>query len=305
MSRASTQAEGVRIAVIQARSLGGVADNWHSTCNQIRAAAGDGAQIICTQELFKTDYFCQTQGLEAFQHAEAIPGETTQDLQALAGELGVVLIASLFERVTAGLYYNTAVVIDADGRYLGKYRKQHIPQDPYFEEKFYFTPGDLGYPVWQTRFGTIGVLICWDQWYPEAARLMALAGAEIIFYPTAIGWLADEKADEGAAQHSAWETVQRGHAVANGCYIATANRVGVEGAIEFWGQSFIADPYGHVLQRAPVAEETILYADCDLRALESTRQTWPFLRDRRIDSYANLQHRSLDPAAVCTQLSSD
>lgn len=305
MSRASTQAEGVRIAVIQARSLGGVADNWQSTCHQIRAAAGDGARIICTQELFKNDYFCQTQGLEAFQYAEAIPGQTTQDLQALAGELGVVLIASLFERVGAGLYYNTAVVIDADGRYLGKYRKQHIPQDPYFEEKFYFTPGDLGYPVWQTRFGTIGVLICWDQWYPEAARLMALAGAEIIFYPTAIGWLADEKADEGAAQHSAWETVQRGHAVANGCYIATANRVGVEGAIEFWGQSFIADPYGQVLQRASVAEETILYADCDLRALESTRQTWPFFRDRRIDSYANLQHRSLDPIAVRMQSSSD
>ena len=264
-----------------------------------------GAQIICTQELFKTDYFCQSQGLESFQYAEAIPGPTTQDLQALAAELGVVLIASLFERMAAGLYYNTAVVIDADGRYLGKYRKQHIPQDPYFEEKFYFTPGDLGYPVWQTRFGTIGVLICWDQWYPEAARLMALAGAEIIFYPTAIGWLADEKAEQGSAQHSAWETVQRGHAVANGCYIATANRVGVEGAIEFWGQSFIADPYGQVMQRAPVTEEAILYADCDLSALESTRQTWPFFRDRRIDSYTNLQQRCLAPAAARIQSYSD
>ena len=197
MQGASTQAEEVRIAVIQTLSRGSQAKNWLATCSHIRAAAAGGANIICTQELFKTDYFCQNQALEAFKYAEEIPGQTTQDLQTLAAELGVVLIASLFERMSAGLYYNTAVVIDADGRYMGKYRKQHIPQDPYFEEKFYFTPGDLGYPVWQTRFGTIGVLICWDQWYPEAARLMALAGAEIIFtQPQLDGWLRKRSARE-------------------------------------------------------------------------------------------------------------
>ena len=204
------------------------------------------------------------------------------------------MIASLFERRAAGVYHNTAAVIDADGSYLGKYRKMHIPQDPGFEEKFYFTPGDLGYRVWDTRFGKISVLICWDQWYPEAARLAALAGAEIIFYPTAIGWLPEEKAELGAAQHTAWETVQRGHAVANGCYVAAINRTGTEGKTEFWGQSFVADYYGQIVERAPVSEETIVFADCDLKALESMRRIWPFFRDRRVDSFGDLGRRMID-----------
>ena len=289
-------AEGrqVRVALIQMRDAGSPESNLESTCRRVREAAEAGAQVVCTQELFNLHYFCREQDPDLFDLAEPIPGPTTEVLIELAAELGVVLIASLFERRVAGVYHNTAVVIDADGSFLGKYRKMHIPQDPGFEEKFYFTPGDLGYKVWETRFGKIGVLICWDQWYPEAARLAALAGAEILFYPTAIGWLREEKAELGEAQHTAWETVQRGHAVANGCYVAAVNRVGTEGETEFWGQSFISDFYGQILERAPVSEEMIVLADCDLKALEEMRRIWPFFRDRRIDSFGGLSSRILD-----------
>ncbi|MGJ8640154.1 MAG: carbon-nitrogen hydrolase [Opitutaceae bacterium] len=284
----------VRIGLIQGSEQGSKAADLDYTIERIREAAASGAQIICTQELFNTPYFCRTQDTDLFDLAEPIPGSTTQALETVAGELGVVIIASLFERRAAGVYHNTAAVIDADGTYLGKYRKMHIPQDPGFEEKFYFTPGDLGYKVWDTKFGKISVLICWDQWYPEAARLAALAGAEIIFYPTAIGWLPEEKAELGEAQHTAWETVQRGHAVANGCYVAAVNRTGQEGETEFWGQSFVSDFYGQIIERAPINEEAIVLADCDLKALEAMRRIWPFFRDRRIDSFDGLSSRMID-----------
>lgn len=284
----------VRIALIQGQEQGSAEADLAYTVERIREAAASGVQIVCTQELFNTPYFCRTQDTQFFDLAEPIPGATTQALEALAGELGIVIVASLFERRAAGIYHNTAVVIDADGQYLGKYRKMHIPQDPGFEEKFYFTPGDLGYKVWDTKFGKISVLICWDQWYPEAARMAALAGAEIIFYPTAIGWLPEEKAELGEAQHTAWETVQRGHAVANGCYVAAVNRTGNEGNTEFWGQSFVSDFYGQVVERAPISDTCILYADCDLKALEDMRRIWPFFRDRRIDTYEGIVERMLD-----------
>ena len=294
MNAFQSKSRKVRIALIQGREQGSAQADLDYTIDRIREAANAGAQIICTQELFNTPYFCRTQDPELFDLAEAIPGATTQALELVAAELGVVIVASLFERRAAGVYHNTAAVIDADGRYLGKYRKMHIPQDPGFEEKFYFTPGDLGYKVWDTKFGKISVLICWDQWYPEAARMAALAGAEIIFYPTAIGWLPEEKAELGVAQHTAWEMVQRGHAVANACYVAAVNRTGVEGDTEFWGQSFVADFYGQIVERAPVENEYILMADCDLKALEDMRRIWPFFRDRRIDSYANVTKRMID-----------
>ena len=284
----------VRIALIQGREQGSSKADLDYTVARIREAAAAGAKILCTQELFNTLYFCRTQDPALFDLAEGVPGPTTDALSALAAELGVVIIAALFERRGPGVYHNTAAVMDADGRYLGKYRKMHIPQDPGFEEKFYFTPGDLGYPVWDTKFGKIGVLICWDQWYPEAARLSALAGAEILFYPTAIGWLPEEKAELGEAQHTAWETVQRGHAVANACYVAAVNRTGIEGETEFWGQSFVADFYGQVVERAPVGDEHILIADCNLKALEDIRRIWPFFRDRRIDSYSDVTKRLID-----------
>jgi N-carbamoylputrescine amidase len=284
----------VRIALIQGVDEGTVARNRSVTAEKIREAAASGAQIVCTQELFTTAYFCRDQDPARFDLAESVPGPTTELLGALAGELGIVIVAALFERRGAGVYHNTAVVFDADGSLMGAYRKAHIPQDPGFEEKFYFTPGDSGYPVWKTRFGTIGVLICWDQWYPEAARLVALRGAEIIFYPTAIGWLPEEKAELGEAQHNAWETVQRGHAVANGCYVAAVNRTGTEGQTQFWGQSFVADVYGQVMARAPVDAGQVLYADCDRRTLEATRRIWPFFRDRRIDTYSDITQRMID-----------
>ncbi|MDP4612024.1 MAG: carbon-nitrogen hydrolase [Opitutales bacterium] len=292
MSAATTRK--VRIALIQGREQGSQAADLDYTIARIREAAAGGAQVICTQEMFNTPYFCRTQDTEMFDLAEPIPGPTTDVLAKVAGELGVVIIAALFERRASGVYHNTAAVIDADGTYLGKYRKMHIPQDPGFEEKFYFTPGDLGYKVWDTKFGKISVLICWDQWYPEAARMAALAGAEIIFYPTAIGWLPEEKAELGEAQHTAWETVQRGHAVANGCYVAAVNRTGTEGETEFWGQSFVADFYGQIVERAPVSDEAIVLADCDLKALEDMRRIWPFFRDRRIDSFSGLTRRMID-----------
>lgn len=284
----------VRIALIQGRDQGSRETNLAHTVEAIREAAKGGAQIVCTRELFNLPYFCREQDPELFELAESVPGPTTEALSGIAAELGIVIVAALFERRASGVYHNTAAVIDADGSYLGKYRKMHIPQDPGFEEKFYFTPGDLGYKVWATKFGKIAVLICWDQWYPEAARMAALSGAEIIFYPTAIGWLPEEKAEWGEAQHTAWETVQRGHAVANGCYVAAVNRTGIEGSTEFWGQSFVADFYGQVVARASVAADEVLFADCDLKALESTRQIWPFFRDRRIDSFEGLTKRMLD-----------
>jgi N-carbamoylputrescine amidase len=294
MAAAALTDSTVRIGLIQVREQGSIAANLAYTIDKIREAAAGGAQIICTQELFTSAYFCRIQDAECFDLAEPVPGPTTDALAGVAEELEVVIIGSLFERRASGVYHNTAAVIDADGSYLGKYRKMHIPQDPGFEEKFYFTPGDLGYKVWNTRFGKISVLICWDQWYPEAARLAALAGAEILFYPTAIGWLAEEKAKLGVAQHTAWETVQRGHAVANGCYVAAVNRTGTEGGTEFWGQSFVSDFYGQVLERAPADAEALVLADCDLKALEDMRRTWPFFRDRRIDSFGGLTQRMID-----------
>ncbi|MEN9975634.1 MAG: hypothetical protein RLZZ282_1640 [Verrucomicrobiota bacterium] len=257
----------------------------------IREAAAAGAQIVVTQELFLTPYFCTSQDTAAFDLADTLPGPVTHRLNRLAGELGIVLVASLFEHRGPGLYHNTATIHDANGCLLGLYRKSHIPQDPSFEEKFYFTPGDTGWPVWDTAFGKLGVLICWDQWYPEAARLMALGGAQVLIYPTAIGWLPEEKSSLGAAQHCAWETVQRGHAVANGCYLAAVNRSGTHDSIEFWGQSFVANPYGEILAKASIHHEEILYQDLDFLALEEVRRIWPFFRDRRIDAYGDLTKR--------------
>lgn len=280
-----------KVALIQLSADESPAVNKARTEDAIRQAAANGAQIICTQELFTTQYFCRTEDCEFFDLADPLPGPLTEAHQSLAAELGVVIVASGFEKRATGLYHNTAWVIDADGSFLGLYRKMHIPQDPGFEEKFYFTPGDLGYKAFKTKFGTIGVLICWDQWYPEAARLTALEGAEILFYPTAIGWLPEEKPLLGEAQHCAWETVQRGHAVANGCYVCAINRVGTEGNSEFWGQTFISDFYGQIIVKASVSEETILYADIDLKALEDHRRIWPFFRDRRIETYGGITRR--------------
>ena len=285
----------VSIALIQTACQSDVAANRAQACAKIREAAAQGAQIICLQELFATRYFCQTEAYEAFDYAEAIPGPSTTVMQELARELEVVIVASLFEIRARGLYHNTAAVIDADGSYLGKYRKMHIPDDPGFYEKFYFTPGDLGYKVFKTRYATIGVLICWDQWYPEAARLTALKGAEILFYPTAIGWAADEgSAEVRRAQRDAWITMQRSHAIANGVFVAAANRVGTEDKLEFWGNSFVCDPYGQMLQEAAHQNEAIILAECDLSRIGFYRSHWPFLRDRRIETYGDVQKRFLD-----------
>jgi N-carbamoylputrescine amidase len=288
----------VKVGLIQAACSPDPAANLHNTLAAAERAARDGAQIICTQELFLSQYFCQSEDYQHFQLAEPIPGPTTQAFQALAKADQVVIIASLFEKRTSGLYHNTAAVIDADGSLLGIYRKMHIPDDPLYYEKFYFTPGDLGFRAWQTRYGKIGVLICWDQWYPEAARLTALQGAEILFYPTAIGWHPREKTELGERQHSAWETVQRAHAISNGCYVAAANRVGHEklsgDGIEFWGQSFVAGTSGEILAKASAVENESLIVPLDLGKVDDTRTHWPFLRDRRIDAYAGLTQRLLD-----------
>ena len=281
----------VKVAAIQAQDQGSIEANLDYTIEQIISAAKDGAQIICTQELFLSNYFCREQNTEHFNLAEKIPGTNTERLCQVAKEHNIVIIASLFEEAMPGLYYNTSIVIDADGSYLGKYRKNHIPQDPYFEEKFYFTPGDTGFPVWDTAYGRIGVIICWDQWYPESARLLALKGAEIIFVPTAIGWLPEEKAEFGKQQHLSWQTVQQGHAVANSCYYVAVNRIGSEEPIEFWGQSFISDFYGQNIAQASIDQAEILSAECDLEALKEHRQIWPFFRDRRIDAYDDLSSR--------------
>ncbi len=271
--------------------------NLKKAIDRTRDAAARGAQIVCLQELFLGPYFCQTEDHKFFALAEAIPGPSTQIFADLAKELGIVIIASLFEKRAEGLYHNTAAILDADGSYLGKYRKMHIPDDPQYYEKFYFTPGDLGFRAWDTRFGRIGVLICWDQWFPEAARLTAMTGAEILFYPTAIGWLPPEKAEYGERQQGAWETIQRSHAVANGAFVASVNRVGLEtsvnGGIEFWGGSFVADPNGRILAKGGTAEETLI-VQCDLGQVDVVRTHWPFLRDRRVDAYGDLTKRFID-----------
>jgi N-carbamoylputrescine amidase len=289
----------VQIGLVQHRCGPDPAANFARAVQGIREASARGAQIICLQELFQSWYFCQNEDHDWFRLAEPVPGPTTEELGKLARELGVVIIASLFEKRAPGLFHNTAAVLDADGTCLGKYRKMHIPDDPLFYEKFYFTPGDLGFRAWSTKFGRIGVLVCWDQWYPEAARLTALHGAEILFYPTAIGWHPAEKEQYGRRQHGAWETVQRGHAVANGCFVAAPNRVGHEApvggdGIEFWGQSFVADPAGEVIARASSSEEETLVVPVDLEQVEFQRQHWPFLRDRRIDAYSDLNRRLID-----------
>jgi N-carbamoylputrescine amidase len=273
-------------------------ENFAKATWRIREAAGRGAQIVCLQELFRSQYFCREENAALFDLAESIPGPSTESLGRLAGELGMVIVSSLFERRTAGVYHNTAAVIDADGSLLGIYRKMHIPDDPLYFEKFYFTPGDLGFRSFNTRYGRVAVLVCWDQWYPEAARLTALSGAQVLFYPTAIGWHPAEKEAHGAAQYDAWRTVQRAHAIANGIYVAAVNRVGFEGppehGLEFWGGSFVADPFGQVIAESSHDREELLIADCDPRRIEEVRRNWPFLRDRRIDAYGPICRRVLD-----------
>ena len=287
----------VTLGLVQSRTGDDPEANLRTAMDGIREAAGRGAQIVCLQELFRSKYFCQTEDHKFFDLAEPVPGPGTERLGALAAELGVVVVASLFEKRAEGLYHNTAAILDADGRYLGKYRKMHIPDDPQYYEKFYFTPGDLGFRSWDTRYVRIGVLVCWDQWYPEAARLTAMSGAQILFYPTAIGWLPPEKAEHGAQQQAAWETIQRSHAIANGVYVCAVNRVGHEGpadgGIEFWGGSFVADPGGRILVKGGQDEE-VLTAECDLAKVDASRTHWPFLRDRRIDAYGDLTKRYLD-----------
>ncbi len=288
----------VVIGLLQRRCSLDPQENLSGTVAAIRQAAGRGAQIICTQELFRSQYFCREENHDRFDLAESIPGASTEVLGDLAREMGVVILASLFERRAAGLYHNTAAIIDADGSLLGIYRKMHIPDDPLYYEKFYFTPGDLGFPNFDTRFGRIGVLVCWDQWYPEGARLSSLRGANILFYPTAIGWHPAEKDEFGAAQLDAWRTIQRSHAIANGVFVAAVNRVGFEGpeqsGIEFWGSSFVADPFGQVLAQASTDEEETLVVECDLHRMEEVRRNWPFLRDRRTDAYGPLLERWID-----------
>jgi N-carbamoylputrescine amidase len=265
----------------------------------IRKAAAQGAQIVCLQELYRSVYFCQVEDHKYFALAESIPGPTTERLGTLAAETGTTLIASLFEKRAAGLYHNTAAILTPDGSLLGRYRKMHIPDDPLFYEKFYFTPGDLGFLAWDVGPARVGVCVCWDQWYPEAARLTALRGAQVLFYPTAIGWHPSEKAEHGRRQHASWELIQRSHAVANGCYVAAPNRIGHEApdggdGIEFWGQSFVADPAGEVIARASMDSEEVLIAEIHPQLVETQRTHWPFLRDRRIDAYDGISRRFLD-----------
>ena len=293
----------VQLGLVQMVCSEDVEANSRRACELVREAAGRGANVVCLPELFRSPYFCQTEDHDHFALAESVPGPSTEMFGALAKELGVVIVASLFERRTAGIYHNTTAVLDADGSYLGMYRKMHIPDDPLFYEKFYFTPGDLGFRVFPTKFGRLGVLICWDQWYPEAARLTALQGADILFYPTAIGWHPAEKEEYGAAQHDSWELIQRSHAVANGCYVVSVNRTGFEATpgatandegIEFWGQSFLCDTSGQVIARASADAEEVLVAPIDHSKIEFARTHWPFLRDRRIDAYAPITKRWID-----------
>jgi N-carbamoylputrescine amidase len=280
--------------------------NFDSALNHVRQAARQGANIVCLPELFRTQYFCQREDIRLFDLAESIPGPSTARLAEAARESRVAIVASLFERRAAGLYHNTAVTLNADGAIVSVYRKMHIPDDPLYYEKFYFTPGDLGFQAVDTAFGRVGTLVCWDQWYPEGARLTALQGAEVLFYPTAIGWHPAEKDEFGAAQYDAWQTIQRAHAIANGVYVAGVNRVGIEHGdilgnrqqgpgLEFWGGSFLADPFGRIIAKASHDKEEILLGEVNLALLEDTRRNWPFLRDRRIDAYAPITKRFLDP----------
>lgn len=289
------------VGLVQMAMSADPAANLAKAVAKVREAAAAGAQVVCLPELFRSRYFAQREDPASFDLAEPVPGPSTDALGAAAKQAGVVVIAPVFERRAPGLYHNTAAVIDADGRVVGLYRKMHIPDDPAYYEKFYFTPGDLGFRVFDTRVGRIGTLVCWDQWYPEGARLTALQGATVLFYPTAIGWHPKEKATHGAEQLDAWRTIQRSHAIANGCYVAAVNRVGHErladgdgGGIDFWGSSFLADPFGAIVTQAPADREAILTGKVDLARIEEVRRGWPFLRDRRIDAYAGIGERFLD-----------
>ncbi|MGE5644229.1 MAG: carbon-nitrogen hydrolase [Acidobacteriota bacterium] len=292
------QATPFRVGLIQMASSTQPDENTAKAVERVREAAARGAQIVCLQELFRSQYFCREENERLFELAEPVPGPSTDLFGKLARELHVVIVASLFERRAPGLYHNTAAILGTDGNLLGLYRKMHIPDDPLYYEKYYFTPGDLGFHTFDTEFGRVGTLVCWDQWYPEAARLTSLRGASVLFYPTAIGWHPSEKAEHGAAQLDAWRTIQRAHAIANGVYVAAVNRVGFEGppeqGIEFWGSSFVADPFGRVIAQASSDKEEILIADCDPARIDEVRRNWPFLRDRRIDAYAPILERWLD-----------
>jgi N-carbamoylputrescine amidase len=290
-----------RVGLVQMSCSTDVAANRDKAAARVRQAAKKGAQIICLQELFAAQYFCQEEDFTRHDLAEPVPGPSTELLSELAKELAVVIVAPVFERRAPGLNHNSAAVIDADGSIAGIYRKMHIPDDPHYYEKYYFVPGDLGFKTFQTKYANIGVLICWDQWYPEGARLTALRGADILFYPTAIGWHPGEKTAEGAKQRDAWITVQRGHAVANGIYVAAANRVGLEkemtetgAGIEFWGSSFVCGPQGEILKQATTGKEEILVVECDTAQMEYVRRNWPFFRDRRIDAYGDITRRWID-----------
>lgn len=284
----------VRVGLIQMTCRLDKQENIEKSVAKIREAAALGAQIICLQELFATQYFCWEENHDFFSLAEAIPGPTSQIFEELARELDVVIVASLFEKRAEGLYHNTAAVIDADGKYLGKYRKHHIPDDPGYYEKFYFAPGDSGYRVFDTRYGRIGVLICWDQWFPEAARITSLMGAQIIFFPTAIGWDLSQHETMNRQQYEAWQTIQRSHAIANGVFVVSVNRTGIEGNMNFWGGSFVSNPFGVCLYQASHDHEEIHVQELNLEKIEKTRIHWPFLRDRRIDSYGPILNRYLD-----------
>ena len=286
--------ERVKLGLIQMSTTDNPAANLAKALERIESAAKKGAQVVCLQELFRSRYFCQSEDQRNFKLAEGIPGPSTEALGAVARKKEIVIVASLFERRSAGIYHNTAVVIDADGSIAGTYRKMHIPDDPLYYEKFYFTPGDLGFPSFQTRYARIAALVCWDQWFPEGARSAALSGAQILFYPTAIGWIPNEPRTVAQNQRSAWELIQRSHAIANGVFVASVNRVGREGKIKFWGHSFVAGPFGEFVAHAGGEREEILLAECDLGKIEETRQSWPFLRDRRIDAYGPLLSRTLE-----------
>ena len=286
----------MNVGLVQMSCTKDPGENLAKAITKIREAAAKGAQIVCLHELFTSLYFCDVEDYQNFKLAESIPGPSTDALKAVAKELGVVIIASLFEKRTEGIYHNTTAVLDADGSYLGKYRKMHIPDDPAYYEKFYFTPGDLGYKVFKTKFATIGVLICWDQWYPEAARITALMGAEILFYPTAIGWATSQDEETNTEQYNAWQTIQRSHAVANGVHVVSVNRVGFEqdGAMKFWGGSFFSNPFGSILYQASADQEEVKVLSLDLSKTDRYRTHWPFLRDRRIDSYQPITKRYID-----------
>ncbi|MDB5119120.1 MAG: N-carbamoyl-D-amino acid hydrolase [Sphingobacteriales bacterium] len=284
----------VKIGLVQMSCTSNKQDNLQKAITKVRETAAKGAQIICLQELFTSLYFCDEESYDNFALAEAIPGPSSDELSAVAKELNVVIIASLFEKRTQGIYHNTTAVLDADGTYLGKYRKMHIPDDPGFYEKFYFTPGDLGYKVFKTKFATIGVLICWDQWYPEAARITSLMGAEVLFYPTAIGWAETQDEGTNTEQYNAWQTIQRSHAIANGVHVVSVNRVGNEAGVNFWGGSFVANPFGTIMYQASHQNEESIVQEINLSKTDSYRTHWPFLRDRRIDSYQPITKRYLD-----------